>query len=196
MPYKGGVQLLPDTERRPTLSTYTSGNTFFYIAVVVGAFILVASATLSTYKANLREKIDAVRAQIVTQDNARNREQEKTLIAASKQSKILSDLVSNKLYWSQALAYIEQMTQSSVKFINFDAQVAKGTISFKATTSNYTIVAQQLALFAKGVGISDFSIGKIESTAKGTIEFSGELNIDTKTLLMKAKPTPSPSPKP
>jgi|GEM_PF-1954791 len=192
MPYKGGVQLLPDYERRPTLSTYTSGNTFFYFAVVIALFVLVASATLATFKANLREKIDTIRAQIVIQDNARNRDQEKTLIDAAKQSQILSELVNSKLYWSQALSYIEQMNQSNVKYITFLGQVAKGTISFKAKADSYATVARQLAAYAKGTGISDFSISKIETTSKGIVEFSGDLTIDLKILLMKAAETPIP----
>jgi hypothetical protein len=35
MPYRGGVQLLPENQRRVTLSSYTTGNTTFYVGVAL-----------------------------------------------------------------------------------------------------------------------------------------------------------------
>lgn len=188
MPYKGGVQLLPESERRPTLSSYTSGNTYFYSAIVIGILILVASAILGGYKRSLRDQITEKVALITVGDKARNLEQEKALITASKQSKVMKQLLESKLYWSQALARLEQMTQSSIKFMSLNAKVEKGTIEFKASADSYTSIAKQLAAFAAAAGVKDFSIGKIESTSQGVIEFSGDLTIDTKEFLMKKTP--------
>ncbi len=196
MPYKGGVQLLPESERRPTLRSYTSGNTYFYTAIVIGIFILVASATLATYKKSLNDQIDQVRAEIVAGDAARNLTEEKALITASKQSRTMKQLLEHKLYWSQAFQRLEQMTQSSVKFVNFNAKVQKGSIEFKAAADSYATVAKQLAAFAAGAGVKDFTIGKIETTSKDTVEFTGEIFIDTKAMLLRITPSPSPRPIP
>ncbi len=192
MPYKGGVQLLPESERRPTLRSYTSGNKYFYIALVLSALILVASAILGSYKRSLSDQIDVVKASIVTGEKARDREQEKVLITASKQSKIMKQLLDTKLYWTQAFKRIEQMTQTSVKFLNIDAKLAKNSIAFIATADNFATVAKQLAAFSAASGVKDFTIGKIETLSTGGIKFSGEIFIDPKIMLMKATPSPKP----
>lgn len=185
---------MPESQRRPTLRSYTSGNSYFYFALFLGAIILVASATLGGYKKNLTEKIDAVRGQLSAQEKARVAEQEKALVAASKQSKIMKQLLDNKLYWSQALQRIEQMMQVSVKLTGVDATAEKGIVSFRASADSYASVARQLAAFAAASGVKDMVINNIESTTGGSVLFAGDLIIDTKAILMKTKPSPSPKP--
>jgi len=188
MPYKGGVQLLPETQRRPTLASYTSGNSYFYAAVVLAVGFLVISAILAGYRANLRDKIDAIDGQISTSESARNKQQEQQLIDASKQSRIMKDLLANKLYWSQALARMQQMMQSAVTLTQMEATATKGTISFRATTDSYASVARQLAAFVAATGVNDISIKTIKATSQGTVEFDGDLLIDTKSMLTKQQP--------
>ncbi|MBP6886178.1 MAG: hypothetical protein KBC02_02970 [Candidatus Pacebacteria bacterium] len=185
MPYKGEVQLLPESERRPTLSSYTSGNSYFYAALVTLILALVATAILATYKKSLTDAIDDVRSKIVAGDESRNRKQEQELIAASKQSKIMSQLLESKLYWSQALTKLEKMTQTSVQYSSINANAEKGTIDFKASADSYTTVARQLASFTNSADIKDFTLGKLEATTSGQIEFTGQLLIDTKEMLLK-----------
>jgi len=200
MPYKGGVQLLPETQRRPTLRSYTSGNTYFYFAIAIGAVILVASATLGGYKASLLKDIERLDGQMTVSENARNKDQEKALVAASKQSKIMKQLLSGKIYWSQALQRIEQMMQSSVQLTRIEADANKGIVAFKAKTDSYASVARQLAAFVAATGVKDIKVETIESTSTGAVEFSGELSIDAKSMLMKEQPavskTPAPIPTP
>jgi hypothetical protein len=195
MPYKGGVQLLPESERRPTLRSYTSGNKYFYIAVVVAVIVLVISAILGGYKRSLNDQIDVAIAGLATEEKARNTTQEKELIAAAKQSKIMKELLEGKLYWTIALTRIEQMMQSSVQLVSIQANLGKGTIVFSAVTDSFSAVAKQLAAFSATTGISDFTIGKIEQMATGEIKFSGDLIIDKKTMFTKAKPSSSPLPR-
>jgi hypothetical protein len=183
MPYKGGVQLLPETQRRPTLASYTSGNSFFYGAVVLGAVIVVVSAILGGYKANLRDKISALDGTMATSEKARNKDQEQQLLAASKQSSIIGDLLKSKLYWTQALARMEQMTQSSVSLTSLQADASHGTIAFRATTDSYASVARQIAAFVAATGIQDISVASIKTTPQGKVEFDGTLTIDAKALL-------------
>jgi hypothetical protein len=198
MPYKGGVQLLPETQRRPTLRSYTSGNSYFYFAVFLGAVILVVSATLGGYKASLLKDIERLDGQMSVSESARNKDQERQLIAASKQSKIMKQLLGSKLYWSQALQRIEQMMQVSVQMTRIEADSAKGIVAFQARTDSYASVARQLAAFVSATGVKDITVENIESTSEGAVEFSGELVIDTKSMLMKDQPatsrTPTPTP--
>lgn len=185
MPYKGGVQLLPETQRRPTLASYTSGNGYFWFGVVLGAFVLVAGAILGGYAANLEDRIAALDGQLTATEEARNKEQERILLDVQKQSRIMRQLLAAKLYWSQAFAGIEQMTQSSVRLTRLDGSASKGTIGFRAVADNYAAVARQLKAFTDGTGVNDLSVKTIKAAPQGGVEFDGELLIDVKKLLNK-----------
>jgi Tfp pilus assembly protein PilN len=191
MPYKGGVQLLPETQRRPTLRSYTSGNSYFYFAVFLGALILVFSAVMGGYKARLVERINELDGTMETSEKARSKDAERELIAAAKQAKIMKQLVDSKLYWSQALDRIEQMLQTSVVITSLEGDAAKGTVAFRAIADSYASVARQIAAFVAATGVNDVQIGKITTGTIG-VEFDGELTVDRKALLMKAGPTPTP----
>jgi Tfp pilus assembly protein PilN len=194
MPYKGGVQLLPETQRRPTLSSYTSGNSYFYFAIFLGAIILVASATLGSYKANLSKEIESLTGKMNTREKMRNKEQEKELVAAAKQSKVLQQVLANKIYWTQAFDRIEKIMQSTVTLTGLDANFEKGTITFKATADSYASVARQLASFTAASGITDVSVDKIDSSQAGSVEFTGSILVDTKAMLLKSVPKATPKP--
>jgi len=185
MPYKGGVQLLPETQRRPTLASYTSGNTYFYTGVAIGIAIIIIGAILGSYKANLKDSIASLDGQLQATEDSRDKDQETTLLNVAKQSKITKSLLANKLYWSQALGYVEQMTQSQVRLISMDADASKGTIGFHATADTYASVARQLAAFVAGTGVDDMAINSMQTTPQGVVEFSGTLQINTKTMLNK-----------
>ena len=68
-----------------------------------------------------------------------------------------------------------------------DAAVAKGLISFTATTDSYASVARQLAAFVAATGVKDITVNSIKSVPQG-VEFSGDLIIDKATMLMKQQP--------
>jgi hypothetical protein len=190
MPYKGGVQLLPETQRRPTLSSYTSGNSFFWAGVVLGIGIVVIGATLGSYGASIVATLNTQIGQFKTLEATRNKDQEQRLIAVSRQSKVMRQLLSSKVYWSQALAAMERMTQSNVKFDQLGASLDKSAIAFHGTADTYATVARQIAAFVDGTGITDVSITSVRSTSDGGVEFDGKLLIDTTKLLTKATPTP------
>ena len=185
MPYKGGVQLLPETQRRPTLSSYTSGNSYFYAGVTIGIAVIVVGAIFGGYKANLKDRIDALDGQLQASEDGRNKDHERALLDIAKQSRVMRTLLESKIYWSQALGYMERMMQSGVQLQSLDADVTKGTIGFRATAPTYAAVAKQLAAFVAGTGVEDISVNTIETNPQGAIDFSGELKIDAKTLLNK-----------
>lgn len=192
MPYKGGVQLLPETQRRPTLRSYTSGNALFYAAVVIGIGTFVVSAILGGYKKNLQGKLDTIEAQLDASEANRDRDQEKELVAVAKQSSIMKQLLNSKLYWTQALSRMEQMAQSSVTLTAMQADATKSTITFRATADSYASVARQIAAFTAATGIDDIAINSIKSTPSGRIEFNGVLSINAKSMLTKPIATPTP----
>ncbi len=186
MPYKGGVQLLQETQRRPTLASYTSGNSYFYAGVIIGIVVIVVGAILGSYKANLNDQIATLDGQLKASEDSRNKDQEKELANLAKQSGIMKSMLSSKLYWTQAFGYLEKMIQPEVHMTTLEADVAKGTITFQATTSTYSSVARQIAAFTSGTGVADVAVDSVKTTAKGDVEFIGHLTIDPKTLLNKA----------
>lgn len=189
MPYKGGVQLLPETQRRPTFSSYTSGNSYFYTAVALGVAVVVVSAILGSYKANLRDRISVLDGKLEASEKARNKNQEQELIAASKQSGVIQQLLNNKLYWTQVLDKMGQMAQTSVALTSMQATADQGTIAFRAVADSYASVARQIAAFVAATGVEDISVTSIKSSSRGGVEFGGSLIIDTKTMLNKKQPS-------
>lgn len=172
---------MPETERRPTLASYTSGNTYFWTGIAIGVFVLVVFAILNQYGANLTGQIAKLDGQLDQTEAQRNKTQEQTLLDAQQQSRTMKTVLSSKAYWTQALTAMEQMMQSSVTLTTLDASATKGTIGFSATADTYTSVAKQLAAFAAGTGINDVSVSSVKSS-QGRIEFQGVLTIDPKLL--------------
>lgn len=185
---------MPETQRRPTLRSYTSGNGLFWAGVAVGVGVLIVASIMGSYAASLRDDIAAIDGKLDTLEKSRNKEHETALVAASKQSKVLRSLVSGKAYWSQALAAMERMTQSSVSFKNMQATAKEGIIKFSGTGLGYATVAKQLRAFVDGTGVKDAVMSNVKALPDGTIEFSGQLTIDTAALLRRAQASPTPTP--
>ncbi len=185
MPYQGGVQLLPETQRRPTLASYTRQNTFFWTGVGIGAFVLVAWAIMSQYATNLKDQIATLDGQLDQTEAARNKDNEQTLLNAQQQSRTMKSLLGSKAYWTQAFAQMERMMQVSVTLTQLTANAAKGTIDFGATADSYATVAHQLASFAAGDNIKDVSITSIKAMPTGGVQFQGTLTFDPKLLILQ-----------
>lgn len=183
---------MPETQRRPTLASYTSGNGYFWFGIAVGAVVIVVGAILSSYTANLQARIDELDGQLQANEDSRNKEQEKVLLDAQKQSRSMRALLASKIYWSQALDRMEQMARTSVALTNLNASVAKGTIAFRARADSYASVARQVKAFTEGTGVKDVTVQNIKTTPQGSIEFDGELSIDVPAMLRK---TPQPAPR-
>jgi Tfp pilus assembly protein PilN len=133
-------------------------------------------------------------------EKTRNKDQEKELIAASKQSQVLRQLLASKIYWTQAFDRIEKIMQGPVVLTTLSADSGKGTVGFQATADSYATVARQLASFTAATGVKDVTVDKIESQQSGGVKFSGTITIDTKAMLLRAvesparTPTPTPTP--
>jgi len=176
---------LPETQRRPTIASYTSGNGYFYFALTLGAIVIVVGAILTSYKASLTDQVNKLDGQLQATEDSRNKSQEEALVAAAKQSSLMKQLFTSKIYWSQALGNMEQMTQSSVTWRTLDASSTKGTIAINGTADSYATVARQLAAWVAGTGVNDIELKSVRSALQGGVEFDAELQIDTKVMLNK-----------
>ena len=174
---------MPETQRRPTLASYTSGNRFFWTGVVLGLIVIVGYAVLSQYAGNLTGQIATLDGQLDQNEASRDKTQEQTLLNAQQQTRIMKSLLASKVYWTQALAAMERMMQSSVTLTDLNASATKGTIEFSANADSYAAVAHQLAAFAAGTGVLDVALSSVKAVPQGGVQFNGTLTIDTKTIL-------------
>jgi hypothetical protein len=185
MPYRGGVQLLPETQRRPTLASYTSGNRYFWAGVTLAAVIVVASAVLSSYGANLRDRVAGLDGSLRQTEQERDRDVERAMLNAKEQMQVVGVLLESKRYWSRALDRMEEMLRFGVRLDRMEANAADGTIKFHAFADSYATVARQLRAFIDGSGVTDIEISSVRTTPDGGVEFDGTLTLDAKTVLLR-----------
>lgn len=176
---------MPETQRPPTLKSYTRGNRYFWWGIGIALFVIIAAAVLSSYAASLRDEIGALDGQLDQLEKTRNKDQETVLLDAAKQSQVMRTLLAGKLYWTQALTQMERMTQASVRLVSLQGSSVKGTIVFSGIADSYATVARQVAAFVSTTGVDDVSINSVRSTTQGTVEFDGELEINANELLHK-----------
>ena len=190
MPYKGGVQLLPET-RQQAVKRAVSGNRWVYWGLGIAAVVLVVNIILSSYIQNLTERIAVQDGQLRTQEQSRDKDVERELLEAQKQSRLMGQLLASHLYWTQALGLIGDLMQSGVRFTSLTADAA-GTVEFTATAASYATVARQIASFTAGEGVQNVEVGSVQSN-EGIIEFSGIITLNVGQALRKQVATPTPT---
>lgn len=174
---------MPETQRRPTLRSYTSGNAHFWFGVVLGLFVIIVGAIVGGYQANLEDRIATLDGQLQITEDTRDKDKEKALLDVERQSRIMRELLASKLYWTQAFSAVEGMMQAGVRLTSLEGSAADALISFQATANTYADVARQIKAFSDGTGVTDLTVSKITTSQQGGAEFSGELRIDTSELL-------------
>lgn len=185
MPYKGGVQLLPET-RRERARKVVSGNRMVYWGIAIGVIVLVLNIIMSAFAANLNEQLASADGQLRTQESRRDKDAEKQLQAAEKQSRLMNQLLRNHIYWSEAFELIEGLMQSNISLTTLKADVTEGTLEFNALGPNYAAVARQLASFNVGDGVSDVELGQVKAVPEGGVEFSGEIKINVNKVVKRS----------
>jgi hypothetical protein len=190
MPYKGGVQLLPETKRQ-VVQRSVAGNKWIFWGLGITGVVLAITIIFSSYIQNLSERIAVQDGMLRTQEGSRDKDAERELKAVQKQSKLMAQLLGNHVYWSQAFDLIGSLMQSGVSFTSIAAEAEKGTIEFAATAPNYTSVARQIASFNAGDGVLDIVVNSVQ-LKEGVAEFNGTITIDTAEVLTKSETVESP----
>ena len=176
---------MPETQRRPSLVSYTSGNRFFWVGVSIGVLIVITTAILSSYAANLQDKVDDLDGQLRQTEEQRDKDTERTLVNVKQQLRVVGTLLESKRYWSQALDRMQDMLRLSVQLDRMEATAADGTIAFHAIADSYATVARQLRAFIDGEGVTDVEVGSVQTTSGGGVEFDAKLIIDTNNVLIR-----------
>lgn len=192
MPYQGGIQLLPGTQQRAnSVSSYTTGNGYFWTGIVLGLIVLVVGAILGGYARSRQDALNVLDGDFSVLEQKRDKVHEKVLIDAQQQSSTITQLLDNKVYWSQAFNRIESLLQSSVKLTQLTADADKSSIVFSATAANYTAVSRQIAAFVSATGISDITVNSVATQQNGEVLFNGEISLDSSLLAPSPTSTPT-----
>ena len=151
----------------------------------MGVVIVVVTAILSSYAANLEDRVAALDGQLRQNEQERDRDTERAMVNAQQQVKVVGTLLEGKRYWTQALQLMQEMLRSSVRLDRMEATAADDTITFHAVADSYATVARQLRAFIDGDGVTDISVSSVRTTPGG-VEFDGVVTIDTKNVLLRS----------
>ena len=157
-----------------------------YWGIALGVFVLVLNIIASAYAANLNERLDDIHGQLRDQEEQRDKDAEKQLKAVQTQSKLMSQLLRNHVYWSEAFDLLESLMQSNISLTHLSTEVVEGTLEFSARGPSYAAVARQVASFNVGDGISDVELREVKAVPEGGVEFFGEIKINVNEVLRRS----------
>lgn len=175
---------MPET-RRERARKVVAGNKTVYWGIAIGIIVLVLNIIMSAYATSLNEQLAATHGQLRLQEDSRDKDAEDQLQAVQRQSLLMTQLLRNHLYWSQALDRIEDLMQSNVVLTVLDATFTGGEIQFQARGTNYAAVARQLASLNTGAGINEVELTNVEAKPEGGVEFIGTITIDVSDVIRR-----------
>lgn len=183
---RGGIQLLPETRKKLEIKI-PGENRLIGIGVGVIFIVLAIYGGFTYYVNDLTSQADALSADAaqLNQERIKNKDTNQNLIALTKQANIISQLLDNHLFWTQALINIENTLEPEVYLKNFSASAAKGTVSLVAAAPSYLLIARQLAAFSANDAITDVMLGGAKSNNAGNVEFTLELKFNQVKFLKK-----------
>lgn len=183
MEAKYGLQLLPGTKKRLGIKV-PGENRFLYIGSAILGAVIVTLFSLNRYEASLTGQVQQLNEQLVALEQKRNKSDEIELRVTRDRLKITSNLISQHVYWSQALTWLQSLLQTDVRLKGVSA-TNDGKLRFSGNASSYTVVARQIAVLLTDDRIKELSLGKISSSNDGTVEFSVELVLDLPRIIFK-----------
>jgi Tfp pilus assembly protein PilN len=86
--------------------------------------------------------------------------------------KHLSDLFSNRVYWSEMLSLIAENTVPGVYFLSFSGEAEKKSIALQGRATNYTTLAKQIVAFREVFGGVEFSTSGIDKGGGINVSFT------------------------
>ncbi|HAU07642.1 MAG: hypothetical protein UW46_C0002G0012 [Candidatus Yanofskybacteria bacterium GW2011_GWF1_44_227] len=198
---QGGLQLLPETRRKITV-TVPGENRLLYLGVV----FLILSATavfgIKFYTSQELESYNSLRADVEKKNLEINTQAKgedgadliEKIRVTGKQLDIASSLLNSHILWSKGLERLEGLLLPTVQVDSLSMSAADGTIKFMALAPSYTAIAKQIASFVSNPKyIKDVTIGEITTQTTGKLQFSMNIEIERSTFL-RPDTTPNPTP--
>jgi len=181
---RGGIQLLPETRKRIEVSV-PGENKLLYIGIAIFAVVAVSYGVLRGVTATLAQEVKQKNTRIVQLNAERNVSTEEKLLSLSKQSESVQVFLANHIFWTQALAKVEQALQQQVQIQSLNATADAKTITFVALAPSYSSIARQIASLVADEGVLDVDISGARASNAGGYEFSVTLKFDETKYLKK-----------
>jgi hypothetical protein len=188
MTENGGLQLLPETRKKINVKI-PGENRMIYI----GSTLLLIVFSLFFYYhsrvSSLETKIMDLDQQIAAVEKGRDKKTEAQLAELKKQTMLLTKMLSEHIFWSQAWTKLEGLISPQLQIKDLSLSSAKEEISFSAKAPSYASVAKQLAKFNNDDAIKDTVVSGIRLANVGAAEFDIKLSIDGKKFFKKIQLT-------
>ena len=181
-----GLQLLPGTKKRLGIKV-PGENRFLYIgSAILGATIVTAFwfnfdiKSLESQGKNIDEQLFAL-------DQKRDKKAEENIQTIRQQILLTTQFLDDHIYLTKAFSEVESMTREDVQIKDIAFDLAGNKISISANAGGYTVIAHQLASLLSDDNILDVSLGDMNPSSDGIIEFSLGISYDPLKLLKKKK---------
>ncbi len=181
---KGGLQLLPETRKRIEVRT-PGENRLVTIGLVLVGVVALMYFGINSYVSSLNDQVTGIDVQIKGLEDQRDKKTEENLVALSKQSQLVSGIMSNHLFFTQAFSKLENILQSKIQLEGVQVSAVEQTISFKAHSTSYIAIAKQILAFYTDDGVKDVDVGKITGDNGGQLSFNVSLKLDTNKFFHK-----------
>ncbi len=179
---QGGIQLLPETRKKIEIKI-PGENRWIYSGIAALGIVLAAYAGLTAYAGSLQTQVDEIDTSISTLK--RDKRAETELLDLGKQTAIVSQFLTNHIFWTKALGKLSNDIAVGVQLRNFNASVPKQNLLFRAFAPTYTVIARQVAALAADDGLTDIGLSNAKSANTGGLEFTVDLTFDPAKYLKK-----------
>lgn len=180
------LQLLP--ERRKSIEIHTPGqNKPLVFSIILAVIVGAVYGALYFYKSSLLSTAQSIDNELAALEQRRDKPTEEKLLLLNKKLAVVGPLLSGHVYWSEAFARIQRLTQPQVQFKTLSAGTSDKKLIFKANAPNYMTVARQIAAFLSDGSIADITLDKVATLPSNKVEFNMSMIFDPKTFLAKPK---------
>lgn len=183
MDERNQFQLLPGTKKRLGIKV-PGENKFLYIGSAILGATLVIIFAINNYESSLMSQVKQLNDQIFSIEQKRNKGDEANLRATKDRLSLTHDIIDKHVYWSQGFSWFGSMLQNEIQ-IRSIVLANDGKFNFLGTAANYAVLAKQIASLLSDEKITDLTIGKIEATSVGTIDFGIDLKLNLPGIIYK-----------
>ena len=152
---------------------------------IVSYFGLIGyKLSLNKNNQNIQAEIQAVKIQInnLLQGQENGFDQNIALM------NLIKEILVGHIYWTNFFEKLEQTTLPFVQFSNLSASSEHNTVMMQGKTINYTILAQQMAVFSQNKdSFSETIFSNISQARQGNISFDLKLVLNNHFLNKKSK---------
>ncbi len=174
-------------ERKERWKKVFSKTTFFMLFLIILSIGVYLGSII--YGKKLNANLDSIKKEIVSLENKRDPEQEKTIIDLDTKMSILKEIFQKHTYWSLVFKKIEESMMPEVYFsdgkVSFEGD--KVHLQFSANTLSYTSLAKQMVVFQEDPLTQKIEVSNISLSEEGGINFNLSVVFPAKILLANSE---------